>query len=432
MKINKILITHCLPDDNPGGLAILWGMLKALKSNFPDCQYNLLSLYSQEDPRSQTAYRHISRAYPDLKIFGALLKHRSEYGRGKSGFFARVSKAVAWPANLIRSLLGLLWPSLLTNQATVNAFREADLILSRGSHIVYDNQNSRIRSILGIYMLIFPFLLAKRLNRKYVMYAHSISRLEININRKLFSYIMRYCHKILVREELSLENMINYYKIGQDKVILVPDAACAFETPKAETKNKISARYSLPYDDFLAVTVVRWSIDPKKTEACLDGMAATIDFLLESGVVSKCALVLQVRKGPADWEDDREVTENLLNRIKNSDKALIIEDDWIPEVLIAIYGAAKLTMVTRFHSMMFSLIGGTPPLSIAFSGPKSTGMMQLMGLGEFVLDQTNFSFNKAKNKLQKILSQRSELEELIKQRIAVMRKEALDSPKLLL
>lgn len=429
--MKNILITHCLPDDNPGGLAILWGMMKALKSSFPDCQCNLLSLYSSKDSRSKTAYRHITKAYPELKIFGSLLKHRTEFDKTWTGKLGRAYKAIAWPTDLLRSLLGLIWPALLKNTNSVNAFRESDIILSRGSHIVFDNPKLPIRSAIGIYTLVYPLLLAKRLSKKYVMYAHSISALHVNINRQLFRYTMKNCHKILIREKLSRNILIDYYKIDKDKILLVPDAAFAFDTPNEATKKEIIKRWSLPYQDFIAVTVVRWVIAPEKTEACLNGMAETIDWLIDNGHVSKCALVLQVRRGPANWEDDREITEDLYRRIKNSGKVSIIEDDWIPEVLIAIYGAAKLTMVTRFHSLMFSLIGGTPPLAIAFSGPKSRGVMEWMGLEEYVLDQSNFSVDGAQKKLSEIISTYAELEQQVRESVEKKRRAAYQSPELL-
>ena len=85
---------------------------------------------------------------------------------------------------------------------------------------------------------------------------------------------------------------------------------------------------------------------------------------------------------------------------------------------MTIYGKAHSFTGTRFHSVIFALLMKIPALVIFYFGPKSTGIMKMLGLEEFVFDLEKITFEQAVKKFNGLLQDRERLAAEIKKSVS--------------
>jgi colanic acid/amylovoran biosynthesis protein len=90
--------------------------------------------------------------------------------------------------------------------------------------------------------------------------------------------------------------------------------------------------------------------------------------------------------GPGEFEDDRVMIRKVFEAAgKNlKDKVIVVDDDYSPFILKEIYRRLWFLVGTRLHSVIFSLSSGVPAIALSYSPHKSEGVMDMVGLSDFV------------------------------------------------
>ena len=175
------------------------------------------------------------------------------------------------------------------------------------------------------------------------------------------------------------------------KLSLVPDAAFVLIPNHTSRVDLVLQSHNLHEEKFWAITVRQWS---SYTESFLDQIEILINSALQKGLIEKIALVAHTQ-GPSQGGDDRVPTYTLSERFQTNPAVTVIDDDLTPGELVALYSQAKLMVGTRFHSVIFALVGGTPAYAVSYAGPKTWGIMKMLGIDYLCSDMSDFSASEA-------------------------------------
>lgn len=378
--------------------------------------------------------------YPSIEVFSALLPYVPETHEtkmiGKLGAFRHIILRMYY---LIRSIILLVQPTLgqfFLNREEKKGFKalsQADLIVSKGGHIFY-SLGDNLGSLLGLYQHSFPLLLAIRCGKPYAFYAQSVGPFQGKWGRKFLKWLFSRATAVTVREQISKQALVDL-GVPAHKIQVVPDAAFALTASTDREVLQILKQIGLQDGRFVAITVRQWFFgnDPGKRQLYsryLSAIAELIDHIVTRRQL-KVVLIPQVI-GPTQAENDLVAMEAVGRLIKNKEGVRLLKIDLSPPQMMALYGKAYAFIGTRFHSVIFALLMGVPAIAISYFGPKSQGIMEMMGLGDYVLDIGEIEPEDLIQKFESLLLNHGTLKKHIQEKISKLHKDSLGTPKTLL
>ena len=392
-KSMKITFVNGWHDDNKGDSGIVLATMALFKKRLPNADFGLVSSFPKNHPALSTAYRHLLNYCHDLEI----APHPGPiYSPERVG---RYLEAVRWLGEIPLSLLRLWFPINSADPA-LRLIAESDLVVSKGGHIFY-NRRKHPMDWARLYQHLFPLMIARRYHVPYILFGQSFGPITGGVGKGLISMVFRGANAISAREKFSRQTVLEL-GIPDAKVDVVPDAAFALRPALTERVLKILENYRLRSGSFAVVTVRHWPYMPggqkdRFNEHFLNEMAKLANGLVTKNVVDRVALVAHTL-GPTDNENDRVATRALSSRLKG-EKFVTLEQDLRADELVALYGAARLLVGTRFHSVIFALAGGTPVYAVSYFGPKAHGIMDMLEMGNLCSDIETFLASETLDKL---------------------------------
>jgi polysaccharide pyruvyl transferase WcaK-like protein len=165
----------------------------------------------------------------------------------------------------------------------------------------------------------------------------------------------------------------------------------------------------------------------------LKKFAEVVDCSLRSGNVKKCVIITQCHlfEGYQGFESDSDISCMLYDLLKEKDKTVLIDEALSPNDLLCLYGGAKITLGMRLHSVILSLVSGTPSLAFTYFGHKTIGIMEMLEQGDNCFDATDFLVDEVIHKI-KVICDNIEGECLkVKNKVELIHKQALNTPKVI-
>lgn len=390
-KHPNLVVVNAWHDDNKGDSGICEATLDLLQQHWPNANLGLVSIISEQSTAYKNAYRHLQKRFPQLTIAPSPFVFYDPI----QGTYNNV------PTQLPLALLRLL-PTFKNSHPALQLIAEADLVIVNGGHYLFTYRNS-LKSTGRLFRMLYPVLAAKSYGIPYIFFAQSLGSFDDpKVGDKLMKSTLNAAHGIWTREDISRQNVLKL-GVNESNVKVIPDAAFALTPQKTERVQKVLSTHQLTPGKFWVVTVRQSPNGTEeerqaKTEYFLKEMASLIRQALNVGMVEKVALVVHVQ-GPYPNENDRIPTQNLSQQL-TGEAVTLIDEDLSPGELSALYGEASLMLGTRFHSVIFSLIAGTPAYAISYTGPKTWGIMGMLGMQHLCADLENFSAEKALHLLQ--------------------------------
>lgn len=202
-------------------------------------------------------------------------------------------------------------------------------------------------------------------------------------NRELARRALNYPHRILAREQTSLETVARIAPRAQRE--LTPDLGFLLPTCPSATADELRASVATGGRRALGISVRDYRFpghsDPVAQRArYIDAVARAVDHAIERHGRAVC-FVPQVL---ADEVSDLNVSREVAARVRNAEQVRVIDLDLDPRELKDLYGHFDLFMGVRMHANIFALGAGIPTVAIAYE-PKTQGIMEQLGLGEFVI-----------------------------------------------
>lgn len=305
-------------------------------------------------------------------------------------------------------------------------YNEADIVVSCGGGFIYSHSKLVEASLI---MHLAQIYFAKKLHKKVITYAQSIGPFHSKLSKFMSYRVLSQVDVITVREELS---QVFLNEIGIKQTVMVGDSAFVIETDHIDVSRLIDLSKSKVN---VGVTVRQWTFpnqqEPeKKYQNYLHSVADAITHVVHQigGIVY---LVPQVT-GPTPIEDDRigskQVSDLLSEETKKS--VVLLSKDYTPVELKAIYSEMDLFIGTRMHSNIFSLSSNVPTIAISYE-PKTTGIMKMLNLSQYVCEINNISSKEIVAKTQLAWDNRKQYRSHLEIEIPIMKERAEEPAKVI-
>jgi len=217
----------------------------------------------------------------------------------------------------------------------------------------------------------------------------SVGPLKRNWERWLVRWIFNRARLVLVREEVSLQQ-IKQAGVTNPRVYVQPDMAFSFAAAPLEEaagwlqSHGIETGSSTP---LLGVTAINWGVQTGQHTLQTQYESAMTDavrYFVER-IHGKAIFFPQVAEA-APSADDRIPARRVIESLRDlGEWVTLIDQPPAPAVLNAAYGLMDVFIGTRMHSNIFALNGGVPVLAIAYRH-KTQGIMHMLGLDEWAVD----------------------------------------------
>ena len=338
----KILLTNIVTL-NVGDAAILYAMIDVLRGVFGQNTQFIVYDKHGDAPR---------RYYPETEFRRLIYMH----GATNNLRFRLGSWAIKHGIPVLPVVLNS------AERGDLLEYKSADLIVSSGGTYLVENYSMAAR--------IFDYELSLKLGKPLVFFTQSLGPFANGENRRALLPIFNRAIAILVRDQRSLNNLVDL-GVKNPNVHLAADAAFALSDPAALESAKLktqAAGTSLR----VAISVREWPHFKSLDSA--EGMKRyreSLALLTEHLVVKHNAQVtfISTCQGMKEyWTDDSQVAQTIVNLLPASIRgAVSVDADFHqPTQLANMLRDYDLVIATRMHMAILALGVGTPVLPIAY------------------------------------------------------------------
>lgn len=382
----NIIISNAYCYLNKGDAGIIRAMVQEFRKEYPNSSIKVISLYKDLD---------IGK-YGDCQVIDCLITPYT----GTNRVFKIIRNVMLF---LLISFLNLL---RIPYNETVREIQKADVIVSCGGGYL---KARSMGQFLGDFMYHFiQFSTCIQFNKTFVIYAQTIGEFGNVFVKKIIKYVLKRADLVLPRESISynytkemLGNYNNYFATS--------DIAFLLESKQVE----------LPFLDTsklkVGITLRSWHFPGESNryellENYKNAVEESIKFLSKEYNV-EIYLMPQVI-GPGK-DNDLLITKEIFLKVKDLSNVHLVDIDLTPEELKYVYSKMSLFIGTRMHSNIFSLSERVPCVAISYD-LKTDGIMNDVGLGDYVLNIKNINKEELNYKIKKAMSSLDEMKEILK------------------
>lgn len=288
----------------------------------------------------------------------------------------------------------------------LQAYLDADLVISCPGNFFVSGSGIGLPLLLAFFSFGYGWIAGKPLYMLQQSIGPFRRRWEYHVARWLFERV----RIIAVRDDRSSQTLAAA-GVEATRINVLPDAAFLYQGKGSPLRllDEIAQAQTIQRP-FIGVTVIDFAalnrlFDRQDTyENAL--FIALNAFLARHG--GSVFLFPQVT-GPSQAEDDRIPSRRVASRLKGSGASVLLLDvTWSPAALQSAYGQMDIFVGTRLHSNIFALTAGTPVAAIAYYY-KTYGVMQMLGLSEWVLDIRTITDQELDQRLEMLWQQRADL-----------------------
>ncbi len=378
--MSRVTLVNAWHDDNKGDSAIVIATMNVLQEiQGEKARFGLVAQSLTESDDIAHAYRHVRSACGCVEVAPCLLPTMKAAGGTR---WQLALSALSYLCRLLSASLRLK----RSRSSGARLIAESALVISKGGHKLHTAKSNPLH-YANLYSHLAPLLLARHYGVPFVLWGHSLGPFHDRFSRWWVRAVLKDATAIGVRESLSGELAIQL-RLPADRVYRVPDPAFALTPALTPRVEQLMREHELEQERFLTITV-RWipHLPRESYSYYLDQVARIGSELLRAGFVQRVAVVVHTM-GPIPREDDSIASRQLLERLRGLPVCLI-QEDLSPMELSALYGQSKFLLGTRFHSVILALVAGAPCYALSYFGPKSLGIMQDMGMGDWVVPAAN-------------------------------------------
>jgi len=415
INFKEITILNMSDPCNKGDMAILENTLGLLKKYYSNSNISVINVdYSLKEITGLDGFDCLRRIL-NGRYFGA--------------FFPRIFKSSNRLVDSINGLKYLLlsgwilfWTILLGEKAQMfimggykrsfNAIRNADFIILKGGSYIYSYGG--IKGLMFLCRMIFPSILAILLNKKVIALGHSIGPIVGYTERRIARWTLKRFTRIVVREDITYDFLINDLKLKREKLFLLPDIAFWRD------KNGYSSEYTLNHilekeniklgdstDLKIGITIRDWDFPLQRDaerlfEKYITSIIESIRYLY-SEYNASCFIMPHVQR-------DLPIGEQVYSRTK-SYNTFLLRGDYSPRIMRKIYGEMDLFIGTRIHSNIFAISEGVPTIAIAYQIPKGFGIIGMAGLDKYILNIAKIHTKDLIKRINMVLYNRDQIRE---------------------
>jgi polysaccharide pyruvyl transferase WcaK-like protein len=262
--------------------------------------------------------------------------------------------------------------------------------------------------------------IAKSLGKKIMVYGCGIGPLHSEPVRQHVAQILSMADRITLRDAKAVTNATEL-GIPADRITLAADPAMGLVMPTV----KFAGRNTEPLT--IGVSLRRLSkhyaptgraIEATRQESALhDAAKHTVRRILQMNEAHVVLVPMALRR-----KDDDRVVLKQMQRELGHDPRISLIDSASPAGLLEHFKGFDFFVAMRFHSAVFAMLSGVPLVAIDYDsrGGKTTGLMEAMGLSEFVLNIADATPQRLWTLVETGLSQRTTIARRIAQNLPAL------------
>jgi colanic acid/amylovoran biosynthesis protein len=417
------LITQAYSTYNKGTAAIAIGIINTIRTFFPDSEITIVSPAPVEEARHYSKY--------GVKNYERLLNIAPQRHRGSKKILAFGELILKGLIYLLNAKIGGRFPLNPKTKFVLELFRKTDIVIIGGGGMFGGN---KFRSIAGN---LFPILLAKQFGKKVIIYAPTVEPFTSKIVKLATKFAFNKADIITVREQYTF-NLLKSLGIKRP-FYMTADPAFLVDHESLDRGLELLHLFGVSGNKKLRIGMTIRDFDfPGEPNGdgirlqYLRAISSAIERILSE---TDWEIIVFTTSINTDFGDDdrtisvkirESISENLRNRI------FVLTDDYTPEETKAMIGNTDVFVATRTHSGIFAFTMNVPLLNIACEPHKNHGIMEIMGLGNYVLDASNISADTLVAAIYKMVNERDLIGEKIKERLPAVRNKSLENGKFLL
>ena len=415
----RILIINLHSLHNAGDAALAITAIRLLEEAFPGCEKTL----SANDPSS---FKFRNKTVGSIPGFS---KHLNRSGKLKW----HIPTLLILPLfSLICSLQfrffgkAFLFLTPKKHQKMIRAYFEADLVISAAGNFLYSSGCFGLAFFLSILSMCIAILAKKPL----YLFPQSIGPIRRPWEKFLIRWTLSKARIIMLRESQSLSAPQDM-GFEHPRMHVLPDLAFAFNGAPRSLAKEWLHKQGIDVDNnhpLLGITVINFKRmqrqfqQQKRYEHAISEMIR--HFLHQNG--GKVILFAHVTGSPY-VADDRVPARSIISDLTEfGDNVVLIEESPPPALLKTAYGFMDIFVGTRMHSNIFALSERVPTLAISYFH-KTEGLMEMLGLEDWMIDIHGVTDELLKKKLQRLWENRQILKAALETKIPHLKEEALSA-----
>jgi len=398
---DKITIAYGYGPQNAGDFSLNLGTINLLSELYDKKNIYMISRFGEDSPDFKESKRLIERYEPGVTLLPCFFDV-DRYRQNRIERSLNIGKAAA------RYLYYAKIPGTgaLSRLPAIKAINDSKFLFCNSGNLFYWNEYRKDPAYL--YGILFPFKYAEKIRKPYGFLPQSIGEIE-GTGKLILEDTFKRSEFLTFREPISKEK---FQKLFDQNHPVFIDTAFFIDSIDEEKAEEILFKTQIENDDFISLTVRTAtlgdmnSLDAKESEDIIKKLNDLINHVLEN-YDHHILLVCQTKK-------DLESTTLLESMYEDEDRVKMIEE-YNPVVLRSLYEKSELLIAMRLHSAIFSLSAGTPVLGIYKEewGPKMPGTLELLNMGDYVLDISSFYPKKGSELIENMVENRESLSDEI-------------------
>lgn len=401
MKILALGLTPCA--DNRGVSAITFGVIKVLIKAFRDCEIRIWHTFPESYHRKKMTVE-IHRDFfidRDSNVYVYFIRL---FGITVFSLFYFLTRKLGFRCNLFSHHKIFKW------------YQNADLVVSCNFGDVF----SDLYGIIPFLSLFSQNLISIMLGKRIVMFPQSIGPFNNLLTRKLAKFILKNSEIIFLREKNSYK-YLKELDIDSSKVFFIPDLAFLLNKAADEVVNNLLIKEGVPETYLLNKKFVGISVNPalhKYSKTKKDEYFNIIRCFTDYITVEREFCVLFVPNVTFDkGYDTRSLADDIKKKCKNKDQIFSIKGDYTAQELKGIISRCDFFVGSLTHTLIASTSLCIPSLAISYSH-KTKGIMDRVGMGDYVLDIRNMDVEQIIVKFNELCDKKGYLKLQLKENIA--------------
>lgn len=401
--MTKILIIGAMFSKNRGSAAMLISAIKTMRHVLPNAEFTVLSIFPELDSRKCKIEK--------VNILGE-----------KGGMLKSLSRL--FTANI--------WKKLhvqIINDNLLQIYIDSDIIIDLSGDGFTDDYGS-MASIASCC----DILLCKFLNKPIVIYAQSIGPFKNKLTKSLSKFCLNRVDLLIVRDEITK----NYLQeIGITNMVhFTADSAFLLEVSPHKRIVEILAKENIDGTDrpLIGISASQhlYDLELKESESDSENhyislMTKIVNYLIDK-LNAQIVFVPHVTNDDRPV-DDRFVAEKIFEKANKKGKIRLINNEYSPEELKGIIGQCDLFIGARMHANIAATSSYVPTLAIAYSH-KSYGIMDMLGMKEYVIDFREMNIEEIKTKIDDLWINKDKIRIKLKSNVDLIKKRALSNGEL--
>lgn len=416
--MKKVTITNAYTWYNKGDAGILLGIVETLKKVYDNnVEFTILSFTPEEDKKRYCKDKCIKN------VFSATL-NPFPYKNTKIGKVSKIIRLFFRMCNLyFQSKISL--KNLVKKEESFKILSESDLIVVCGGGFLGGKKYDSLMHLFQIYVdTIFK--------KPVIAMGTSIEPIKRKLIKRYTEKVLKRVNYVYAREKITYQYLSTF--LEKSKYTLIPDMA--FMLGEHEYCPKIIKNLKVKEKKLLiGVTVRKWNFPNANIskEIEMDNYKKSIATMMEKYINEKGAYFVYIPQVIAKTCNDTEVAMEIRELLPNDKKQnfIILRDDLSPMQIKGLIGNFDYFIGTRMHSNIFATSMGVPTVAIAYE-KKTNGIMQTVGLSNYVVEIDDITPEKLINKIEQMVLNTEDIRRNLEKIINGIRKDIIEKISLIL